>query len=302
MQLPTQAYLARLRTSKAFRLQEQRGVVFGLPALAALLASPHADSLQLALHAGGALAGTPLPRAARLLPAPPALLSPAAAGLRSQPPASACAAVFALPRARSAAALLAAHPRALVLDRVGDPGNLGTLLRSCAALGWGALLTRGCCDPYNDKVLRAACGAVFEGGWAWLGGSGSGSGGEEEEEEEGEDGEGGPRALAEAEAEAAARAPAAGGAAPLTLLLVPGARTELTALAPAAHASARVRVVVGSEARGLAGAWLRSPALQQARLGPPGGVLNAAVAACVAMYACTPPHALASARSAGSSH
>jgi hypothetical protein len=40
-------------------------------------------------------------------------------------------------------------------------------------LNWGALLAPGCCDPYKArKVLRAACGAVFAGRWAWLAGEG----------------------------------------------------------------------------------------------------------------------------------
>ncbi|MDF2550408.1 MAG: hypothetical protein K0S07_1475 [Chlamydiales bacterium] len=50
----------------------------------------------------------------------------------------------------------------LALDRVRDPGNLGTLMRSALAFGWqGIFLLDGCCDPYNDKALRAARGASF---------------------------------------------------------------------------------------------------------------------------------------------
>ncbi len=51
---------------------------------------------------------------------------------------------------------------ALVLDRVSDPGNVGTLLRSAAAVGADAvLLSRGSADPYNPKVVRASAGAIF---------------------------------------------------------------------------------------------------------------------------------------------
>jgi TrmH family RNA methyltransferase len=54
----------------------------------------------------------------------------------------------------------------LILDRVSDPGNLGTLLRSARALGWdGAFLTPGCTDPWNEKALRAAKGATFTLPW-----------------------------------------------------------------------------------------------------------------------------------------
>lgn len=53
--------------------------------------------------------------------------------------------------------------RVLVLDGIQDPGNLGTLLRSAMAFGWGgAFLLPGCCDPFNEKALRASRGASFQ--------------------------------------------------------------------------------------------------------------------------------------------
>ncbi|KAJ7953504.1 tRNA/rRNA methyltransferase (SpoU) family protein [Quillaja saponaria] len=53
--------------------------------------------------------------------------------------------------------------RVLVLDRIQDPGNLGTLLRSAVAFRWdGVFLLPGCCDPFNEKVLRASRGASFQ--------------------------------------------------------------------------------------------------------------------------------------------
>lgn len=52
--------------------------------------------------------------------------------------------------------------RLLVLESVQDPGNLGTLLRCAAAFGWDAVwLLPGCCDPFNDKALRASRGAAL---------------------------------------------------------------------------------------------------------------------------------------------
>lgn len=51
----------------------------------------------------------------------------------------------------------------LVLDGISDPGNMGTLFRTACAFGWeGILLLANCCDPFNDKALRASKGAIFK--------------------------------------------------------------------------------------------------------------------------------------------
>lgn len=56
------------------------------------------------------------------------------------------------------------HPlglrRVVVLVEIADPGNLGTLIRSAAALGWQVALIGGA-DPWNPKVLRSGAGAHF---------------------------------------------------------------------------------------------------------------------------------------------
>ncbi len=50
----------------------------------------------------------------------------------------------------------------LILDRLRDPGNLGTILRSAEAVGVGqVILTSGTVDLYNPKVVRGAMGAHF---------------------------------------------------------------------------------------------------------------------------------------------
>lgn len=51
---------------------------------------------------------------------------------------------------------------ALVIDRLADPGNMGTILRTAYAAGVQAVfLTKGTVDPFNPKVVRAAMGAHF---------------------------------------------------------------------------------------------------------------------------------------------
>jgi TrmH family RNA methyltransferase len=51
----------------------------------------------------------------------------------------------------------------LVLDRIQDPGNMGTLIRTAVAAGYKAILAlSGTVDIYSPKVLRATAGMVFE--------------------------------------------------------------------------------------------------------------------------------------------
>jgi TrmH family RNA methyltransferase len=48
------------------------------------------------------------------------------------------------------------------LDSVGDPGNVGTLIRSAVAFGLGGVIcSPGTADPYSPKALRGGMGAQF---------------------------------------------------------------------------------------------------------------------------------------------
>ena len=53
------------------------------------------------------------------------------------------------------------RPVTLALWRVGDPGNVGTLLRAADAFGAGVALSEGCADPTSPKAVRASMGSVF---------------------------------------------------------------------------------------------------------------------------------------------
>ena len=50
----------------------------------------------------------------------------------------------------------------LYLDRISDPGNLGSILRSASWFGFKNIaLSPKSVDPYNSKTVRSAMGAHF---------------------------------------------------------------------------------------------------------------------------------------------
>jgi len=53
------------------------------------------------------------------------------------------------------------RPVTLALWQVGDPGNVGTLLRAAHAFGAGVALSDGCADPTGPKAVRASMGSLF---------------------------------------------------------------------------------------------------------------------------------------------
>ena len=55
----------------------------------------------------------------------------------------------------------------MVAQALRDPGNLGTMLRTCDAVGAGGLiLIDDCADPFSAEAVRASMGAVFTVGLA----------------------------------------------------------------------------------------------------------------------------------------
>lgn len=50
----------------------------------------------------------------------------------------------------------------VLADRIQDPGNMGTIIRSSHAAGaLGVIITKGTVDIYNEKTLRSTMGSVF---------------------------------------------------------------------------------------------------------------------------------------------
>ncbi len=58
--------------------------------------------------------------------------------------------------------LLSENPLILILENLQDPGNLGTILRTGEGAGvTGILLSEGCVDIYNPKVIRSTMGSIY---------------------------------------------------------------------------------------------------------------------------------------------
>jgi TrmH family RNA methyltransferase len=63
----------------------------------------------------------------------------------------------------------AVGPLCVYLHGVGDPGNVGTVLRSAAAFGASCVaFGPGCADPHSPKAVRASMGAIFAVPIAWI--------------------------------------------------------------------------------------------------------------------------------------
>ncbi|MBM3207877.1 MAG: RNA methyltransferase [Chlamydiae bacterium] len=149
LQHPFVKYCVKLRTSKSFRLQEKKAVIFGSKLIAELSRFTKLKILlETDLHSTNASAEETY-----------IITDDIIKKISGMPSPEPVAAIIDIPSEQDLSNL----DFIVILDRIADPGNLGTLLRCSMALGWGGVfLLDGCCDPFNDKALRAAKGATFK--------------------------------------------------------------------------------------------------------------------------------------------
>ncbi len=58
--------------------------------------------------------------------------------------------------------VLAGTGPVVICDRISDPGNLGTIIRTAEAVGAaGVLVSQGSVDAWNPKVVRSSAGSIF---------------------------------------------------------------------------------------------------------------------------------------------
>ncbi len=62
---------------------------------------------------------------------------------------------------RKAKAPSGGKSQAVILDDIRDPGNLGTIIRTAEAAGACVVMSPGCADVFNPKVVRSTMGSIF---------------------------------------------------------------------------------------------------------------------------------------------
>jgi TrmH family RNA methyltransferase len=148
LQNPLVKQLVKLRKQRALREAQQRVLVMGSQVLRELKGQVPVHRLFLA-------PGVDAPCAAEELYRCSAEVVAKIADLPQEPD---CVAELSLPPWQA----LNACRRVLCLDRIRDPGNVGTLLRTAQAFGFeGVFFVEGSADPYGEKALRAGKGAAF---------------------------------------------------------------------------------------------------------------------------------------------
>ena len=145
---------AKLARDGRLRRAERRLLIEGPHLLAAALNAGLAPIALLTTEA--ALADAECAALVRRAGVTPTVLSPAAfAAIADVRTPQGIAAELALPELRRAGSTV-------FLESVQDAGNVGTIIRTAAAFGAGAvMLDRKCADPWSPKVLRAGQGGHF---------------------------------------------------------------------------------------------------------------------------------------------
>ncbi|WP_049259081.1 TrmH family RNA methyltransferase [Eikenella corrodens] len=157
-QNPALKHLAKLLRSARARRESGQAVLEGAHLLSAYLQAG-GQVLQAYVPASK----MQQPETARLLSqlSPERVVQTAGAALQkitSLTDAEEITALIALPRTEP----FDAEADCVVLERIQDPGNIGTILRSAAAASVGqVVLSADCADAWSPKVLRAGMGAHF---------------------------------------------------------------------------------------------------------------------------------------------
>ena len=157
-QNPALKHLAKLLRSARARRESGQAVLEGAHLLSAYLQAG-GQVLQVYVPASK----MQQPETARLLSQlpPERVVQTAGAALQkitSLTDAEEITALIALPRTEP----FDAEADCVVLERIQDPGNIGTILRSAAAAGVEqVVLSTDCADAWSPKVLRAGMGAHF---------------------------------------------------------------------------------------------------------------------------------------------
>lgn len=148
LQHPFVKYAVKLRSDKAFRFEEKKVLVCGLKLVNELSRS---HSFKALIHTE---AFSDKIKAEESYIVTDEIMKKISGMVSPEP----VAALIDLPKNAD----LSKCKYLLILDRLSDPGNLGTLLRTALALGWdGAFILDSTCDPYNEKAIRSAKGATF---------------------------------------------------------------------------------------------------------------------------------------------
>ena len=156
---PLMAHLRRLAASGGYR-REQRQYLCDSPKLLAEALAWHAPIETVVCTADVTL--PPLPATVRCVTVPQTLMSAVSPMKTPQ----GVLAVIKMPedslqKLRPGTASDNNAP-VIILDRIQDPGNLGTIIRTADAVGaLGIILLDGCADAYSPKVVRASMGSLF---------------------------------------------------------------------------------------------------------------------------------------------